>query len=317
MPVPLTARAPVEFRPPAKPDVTLSICIPTPFQRDSFAATLVRGGVIHYSQAQIRDLMLAGIMHIFGPEKFDEMRANTEMAWAAGDALDQARADRRAKEIELREKAAEAAHDMPLSAEQQKALDDEVVVEVEKIVPEFTIDEAKRVAVAVMQNEVITRFEPLRQAFANLAEQKVCRDWLTIETYVTGWQDLEFKPDGNGKGGLERHEAEYLRQQLGDTAWGEVGDFIFALHSLDEDEEKNLHSLLASMSAPTGSTAEPSSTTSSDETGSSTSDSRSEASDTGGTPATASPKTTGSSSTSTTGRGRRTARSKSSPTDAP
>ena len=39
--------------------------VPTMYERDKFAAALVRGGVVHYSKNQIRDLMLAGVTHLF------------------------------------------------------------------------------------------------------------------------------------------------------------------------------------------------------------------------------------------------------------
>jgi hypothetical protein len=156
----------------------------------------------------------------------------------------------------------------------------------------------------------------LQKVFADLAEQDARRAWLQAEVYVAGWRVenrtdeadtvLAYQPDGNGRGGLKKHEAEYLRRAIGQDAWMELSEFITALHSLDADEEKNLASLLASMSAQIGST--PSESKASSESGASTDVPIS------ATPESESATTTESSSSSTTRSGTKKAKSEPGPT---
>lgn len=333
MPVPLTARAPVKFTPPALaasiarenadrarrndaavgvdpdwvvleplPQVEIVCRVPTMYERDSFASMLVRGGVVHYSRNQIRDLMLAGVTHLFAEDKFDDIRAELEELWQAGDATQDCQAKRTDRFIELMEKQAE----LPAN---RKMSDDDMNAELNAIQPSVVISDAKRVKVTAIQQDITSRYPPLQMAFADLAEQDVRRHWLCVEVYVANWIGLEHTPTGNGRGGVTRDEAEWLRGKIGGEAFDELGGFIFAMHSIDGDEEKNLASLIESSSAQTGSQAPAESTSVlAKDHGSSTGVPFIE------TPGTASPKTTGPSSGSTKPARKKTGRSKSTPT---
>ncbi len=102
--------------------------------------------------------------------------------------------------------------------------------------------------------EIMAKYMPLKEAVASFAEQNSKLAWMNAQVYVCGWKGgMEFQPDGNGRGGLLPHEAEYLRKHIGSDAWEELNEFIVALNAIDEDEEKNLASLLANSSAPIGS----------------------------------------------------------------
>ena len=267
MPIPITARAPVEFRPPSKPGVTIIINVPTPYQRDAFAASLARAGVVHYTRSQIRDLMLAAVSATF-PDDFDTYRENLEEVWSADDAQGRANLLRAQLEVEMREKSVAQYKGVEPTDKQRKTLEKDIAAALNKIQPDVVVDMQKRVAVAALQQDMMSRFAPLQKALGELAEQQTKRNWLTIETYVHGWRDLPDNPDGDGKdpSGITRAEAEYMRQHIGMEAFNETGDFIFALMSLDGDEEKNLASLLENMSAPTGSTASESTASSEDGT---------------------------------------------------
>lgn len=173
------------------------------------------------------------------------------------------------------------------------------------------IDEPTRVRITAIQQDVVSRYAPLQKAFADLAEQEQKRAWLCIEMYVPTWKGLEHTPDGNGFGGITRLEAEWLRNELMSDAFEELGDYIFALHSIDGDEEKNLASLTESYSDPTGSLAAQSKESTVSESGTSTDGNIT------ATPDTGSPKTPEPSSECTKPAGKKTARSKRTPTVAP
>lgn len=269
MAIPLTARAPVNFNPPSKPLAKIYVRVPTPFERDNFHAALVRGGIVHYSAEQLRDLMLSGIFALY-PEKFDEYRSLMEEFYLAGDEEKKLIDKQFQRLVELEDQ-----NSLLPPAKQRSR--EAMIEEVEKeIAPSFVFPQSKRVAAAALQMDIRARYEPVQKAFADMAEQDSKRAWLTAEVYVAGWQFPDTErlalpgapdpetltawetPEGNGRGGLQRHEAEYLREKLGAAAWEELAQFIMALHGLDEDEEKNLQSLLATFAAPVGS--KPSST---------------------------------------------------------
>jgi hypothetical protein len=252
MAIPLTAREPVPFRPPSlaatKPDFTAMIRVPTMYERDAYQAALVRGGIVHYSKSSIRELMLAGAIALHGEDKFDTMRADFEDMWAAGDAMTECNQHRIELNIELVEKNEELPEGQKITVEEmQKRMD--------AIKPDIEIDGARHVRITALQQDVTSRYEPLQKAFADLAEQETRRDWLNIETYVTGWSGLSHTPDGNGRGGITRREAEWLRAQIGSIAFTEISGVIFSMHGLDDDDEKNLASLLENASLQAGSTA--------------------------------------------------------------
>lgn len=270
MAIPLTAREPVAFKPKSRPDVTLLVRVPTPFERDGYAGSLVRAGVAYFTQAQIREMMLAGVRRIFGNEKFEENQILFKEVWAASDA-DAVKATKQGLlHAELLEKAFARwkAEGHEATSEDLLALDAEIDIEVEKIRSDVIVEDWKRVEVMVMQQDVTSGFEPLRKVFVDLAEADSRRSWMCIENYVSGWEGLEHSPDGNGKGGITRDEASYLRNQIGDDAWDETASLINGLMQVNGDEEKNLASLLEMLSAPTGSTPEAS--TASSEAGPST-----------------------------------------------
>lgn len=100
-----------------------------------------------------------------------------------------------------------------------------------------------------------------------------------------------------------------MRAQVGYDAFEQLGEFIFAMHAIDGDEEKNLASLIESSSAPTGSTAAES--MGNTELGSSTDEPSTPTPDVG------SPKTTASSSNSSKRSATKTAKSASGPTAKP
>lgn len=317
MTIPLTAaRGAVEFRPPAlypkdgdghfkkrDRDVIILIRVPTMYERDSFASALVRGGVVHHGPKEIRHLLLAGVQVLYPPEQFDSIRADLEELWAVTDE------EQKVQRLQM-ERLAEL---LDVEPGKKPPSQKEIEKELEKIVAEVKMDAGKRIRVFAQQQHVMASYAPLQAVFADLAEQDARRSWLQAEVYVTGWRVenrsseddkvLEHQPDGNGRGGLKKHEAEYLRGQIGQDAWLEVSEFITALHGLDGDEEKNLASLLASMSAQIGST--PPGSKASSESGDSTDE------PTSPTRATGSRKTTGSSSNSTKRSG--TKRGKSGP----
>lgn len=319
MAVPLTARAPIEFTPPslltrnaqiasenveraenkedALPPIKIIVRVPTMFERDAFAARLVRGGVVHYSQPQIRDLCRAGVTFLYPPEEFEPKCELLDAIWSAGDAMKVCRGMRAERYVELMEQqAAEQATNpkfKPMSEEDMEA-------EILKIEPDIVISDSDRVKGTAIQQDITSRYEPLQKAFADLAEQDIKRDWICVETYVVNWHGLEHMPNGDGRGGITRHEAEYLRQNIGSAAFDELAAFIFAMHSIDGDEEKNLASLIESSSGLTGSTA--SESRANDEPGNSTDELSTP------TPDGESPKTIASSSSSTKRSARKTAK---------
>jgi hypothetical protein len=307
MGIPLTARMPVEFTPPSllvrnqliaaenmrraergeEPSDAIKIIVrvPTMYERDSFSAALVRGGVVHYSRKQIRDLMLAAASHLHDDAEFEQLSADLQELWAAADAANACQQLRTDRYIQLMD---QQKH-LPKTA--KRMTEEEMEAELQTIQPESVIDDLKRVRVTAMQQDLTSRYEPIQKAFADLAEQDTRRAWLCIELYVVNWHGLHATPDGNGRGGITRPEAEFLRVQIGAEAFEELADFIYAMHGIDGDEEKNLASLIENTSAPIGSTLAES--MASNEAGPST--------DTPTTPIpeTGSPKTTDSSSSST------------------
>ena len=223
MPIPLTARAPVEYTPPSiaakiaaenvehtkngepmREPVKIMVRVPTMYERDSFAAALVRGGVVHYSKNQIRDLMLAGVTHLFEDERFDEIHADLNELWQAGDAAKECEDRRRDRYIELMEKQAQ----LPPA---KRMTDEDMEKELMLIQPSVVISDSKRVKITAIQQDITSRYGPLQMAFADLAEQDIRRSWLCVEIYVINWHGLEHTPTGNGRGGITRAEAEYLR----------------------------------------------------------------------------------------------------------
>lgn len=270
MGIPLTARALADFTPPAllarnikttqidnperaaqgKPvlePIMLKVRVPTMYERDAFSAALVRGGVVHYSRKQIRDLMLAAVEHLRDKETFEQDCADLEELWAAADAQTKCQVERTDRYMQLMERDANRPKNKPAMTEQE--MEDEL----QSIQPESVIDDKKRVRVTAIQQDLTSRYEPLQKAFADLAEQDTRRAWLCVESYVVTWKGLEHTPDGNGRGGITRDEAEWLRAQIGADAFEETADFIYALHGIDGDEEKNLASLIENFSAPIGS----------------------------------------------------------------
>ena len=306
MTIPLTARVPIDFTPMAlakrTPRVTFKIRVPTPYERDAFAAELVRGGVVHYSRTQIRDLMLAGVAFLFPNDQFDQIRGELEELWQAGDAQQKCNQKRAERYVELLERQVSLPDD-------KKMTDEEMEADLQQIQPEVQIPETQRVRVTAIQQDVTSRYHPLQKAFADLAEQDIRRSWVCVESYVNGWDGLEFKPAGNGRGGITRTEAEWLRSHIGKEAFDQLGDFIFAMQSIDEDEEKNLALLIASTSAPIGSELAESMSEAS-RAGSSTDEPSTPI------PDDASAKTTESSSSSSSKRGTKTGKSASTPTAA-
>jgi hypothetical protein len=324
MATPLTARAPVAFTPPTLAQKTLAenaervkrgeeqvdapvimVRVPTMYERDSFASMLVRGGVVHYSRSQIRDLMLAGVAFLFDDEKFDEVRGQLEELWQAGDSAKVCQDRRDQLFTELQERQSQLPAGKKMTSEQIEA-------QLLAITPEVQIPDAARVRITAIQQDITSRYEPLQKAFADLAEQDVKRAWLCVEIYTVNFRGLEHTPDGNGRGGLKREEVEWLRGAIGGEAFDELGDFIFRLHAIDGDEEKNLLSLIENTSAPTGSHLVVETMSDPESEAGSSADTPS-----GSTPATASRKTTGRSSDSMKPAAKKTGRSKPTPTAAP
>lgn len=260
MAVPLTAREPVEFTPPSAPEAlreidpatdrpkfAIFVRVPTAVERDTYHAALVRADVKTYSKRQIRELGLAGIQELYPPEEHDELVEIMRESWSDEDAHAEMADEQRKRLIELLEEAK--------SKGGNEAVPDPKLVreEMDKIRPSVVMDSRRKIRAISLGQEIASRFEPLREAIASLIEMDAKRAWYNAEIYVTGWRGLEHTPDGNGRGGITRHEATYLRQQIGHEAWLELSDFITAMQGIDEDEEKNLDLLLESMSAPTGS----------------------------------------------------------------
>lgn len=252
MPIPVTARLPIPFYPPAanttpgKP-VKIMLRIPTYLERDSYTAGLIRAGIIYYSKDQIRELAQAGAALLYGDDKFDEVNASLEMLWQVVDSehrVIMARADR-----------------LRAIAEQQVGLPDnkrmtpeEIAAELEAIMPEVTMPDAQRVKAVATQQEIMSRFEPLQKATSDLAEMDSKRAWHNVQFYVVDWEGLEHNPDPVIEAiGLRPHEVDYLRKEIGRDAFEQISDFITSMMGIDGDEEKNLDSLLANMSDPTGS----------------------------------------------------------------
>lgn len=288
MAIPLTAREPIEFRPPslkeAKPDLAITVRVPTMLERDRYGAALVRSGVVFYTQKQIRDFTLAGVQEIYPAETHDEYVALLEEYWLVVDderATQQAQAE---KLIEIYEAA---------KAKKKDPDPKFVAKELDKIVPSAAMDKQRRVKANGLASEIASRSPPVRDALASLTEADSKRAYLNVQTFVMGWKGLEHTIDGvPGPEGLKIHEAEYLRLQIGEEAWEELSDYITGLQSLTEDEEKNSDSPPVNTIDGTGSTqSEPKSA--SNEGGNSTDESSSP------TPATGSRPTTGSSRKST------------------
>lgn len=309
MAVPLSARAPVQFASDklkkrlGDDAAFILVRIPTPYERDSFDAALVRAGVVYYSREQIRDLTLAGVAALHGTAEFDDHRAKLQELWAVGDAERAARLKQTELFLQLMEENTSRVPPLP---------PEEIMAKVDEIKPDTVMSPARRAETTAFQQDILSGYPPLQKAFADLAEQDTKRAWIQAETYVTGWTGKGFKhqPDGNGRGGIQRHEAEYLRETIGADVWEELSDFITAMHGIDGDTEKNLDSLLEKLSAPTGSEQQESSPPTGSQSGSSTGDDISPTPDTGSRP------TRGRSRASTKTTGKKTGRSKSSPTAA-
>jgi len=261
MPIPLTA---VHLRPLAPPGIAkadegkpeaeqrkIVIRVPNMYERDNFSSALVRAGVIHYTLQQIRDLCLAGITLLWVPEEFDAKRDLLEQSWQAADAATKCQQERQNRFLELLEQ-----HQAKLERDPKTPPFDQAAAEAELdlIQPDVEIDDATRVRATALQQDIAARYSPLQQAFADLAEQEIKRNWLCMQTYVVNWQNFEHSPTGNGMGGITRDEAMWLRAQIGQADFDATAALIFAMHGLDTDDEKNLDSLIASYSDPTGST---------------------------------------------------------------
>jgi len=246
MSVPITARVPVKFPPPAlsetKPLVKIHCRVPTMYDRDTYGTLLIANGWVIYSRRQIRDLCLAGVEFILPPEDHAEAFALLEELWAERDAQDKAQALQLERLKELMS--------MPEFPDWTK---DMVTAELAKITADVVMPVERKVKASGIQNQVMGNYDPLMKALASQTAQDQRRYWITIEHYVQGWEGIEHEPDGNGNGGITRHEAEYLRSELGEKAWEQLGEFINAMMELDSSDQKNLDLLLASMSARTGS----------------------------------------------------------------
>lgn len=302
MAVPITAREPVEFTPRSlpkkflnaegnplagedgKPKVRILVRVPTMMERDTYSAALIRGGVISYTRSQIRDMALAGVQELFPKDTHEDKQALLREVWQTAD--DEARYE--LDEIEALRELAEAAE----AAGKKKISEKDLKERLGKIPPAAVMDPGRRIEATSLNQEIMSRFKPLNQALASLTEQDAKRGWLNAEVYVIGWEGLEDSPEGNSRGGLQQHEIEYLRRVIGEEAFRQLSDFITGMQTIDEDEEKNLASLLESMSAQIGST--PSKSKASSESGNSTGEPSTSIPEDG------SPKTTASSSSSTT-----------------
>src|SRR5882672_1367674 len=247
MSIPLTARLPLEFRPLSLKDdprlraIAILVRVPTYFEKDGFSVALMRAGVVSYSPSQIRESLLAGISPVFGEDRFEELHAEFEELWQAADAMGRAQRRRLREEIEMRERELAKPEDKRLT-------EDALQKELGELKPDVVISEQRRVTIVAKQNEVSLRYQPLANILADMSEQKSLRDWHCIEKLVVGWTGLEHEPEPRD-GSLKRHESEYLRGEIGEIAFEEIADFIFALHGIDKDLEKNLALLLSSMSA--------------------------------------------------------------------
>lgn len=267
--IPTTAREPVRWTPPALVTKTqiandkaqreggvvldapeIHIRVPTPYERDSWAATLVRGGVMHYSKKQVRDAFMAGLAFLTPDEnEFAQAEHGMEMLWSYVDAQEKMHALQQQLFNELAEE------NLTRPVEQQRTTE-QLIEEVEaEIKSEVEMPSQQRVRLVAIQQRIQNTYEPLRNMMADLAEQETRQRWLSIETYVVNWTGLPHTPIGNGRGGITRTEAIWLRKEIGEQAFNEVADLIYAMHGLDGDEEKNLASLIESYSALTGSTA--------------------------------------------------------------
>lgn len=267
--IPITAREPVRWTPPAlaiKAQIAndealrkgnpvlepaqVHIRVPTPFERDGWAAALVRGGVSYYSKKQIRDAFMAGLAFLTPDEnQFAEAEHGMQMLWAYVDAQEKMHEQHQNRFNEL----AEANLNLP--TDQQRTVEQMVAQVEEEIVSDVEMPSQQRVRLVAIQQRIQQSYEPLRNMMADLAEQESRTRWLSIETYVVGWSGLPHTPIGNGRGGITRTEAEWLRREIGEVAFNEAADLIYAMHGLDGDEEKNLASLIESYSVLTGSTA--------------------------------------------------------------
>lgn len=252
MAIPLTAAEPIEFTPvacfenPAKRDVKIHIRVPTMMERDRYSAALVRSGVIFYTQQQLRDFTLAGVQEVYPPEKHEEFTALIEEMWMVMDAEREANERQGAKLIEIYEKA---------KAQKKEPDPKKVQAELDKIIPNATMDKQRRVKATGIVSEIAAHSIPVRDALAALTEADSRRAYLNVQTFVFGWEGLEHTLDAPpGPTGMKQHEAEYLRLQIGEEAWEELSDKITALQGLTEDEEKNSDSPPANTPDETGST---------------------------------------------------------------
>jgi hypothetical protein len=300
MAIPLTAREPVEFTPPNLPEalkgtdpadstknkVRILVRVPTMMERDSYAAALVRGGVVYHTRQQIRGYALAGVLDIVPESEADEATALLEEYWQTTDEEERVRDEQMKKLSELME-AAQA-------KKGKAAVPDPKVVkqELEAIVPNMKMDARRRARAISLNSRIMSTYQPLKEAIGDQVDQDAKRAWLNAQVYVIGWTGLPDDPDGNGSGGITLAEAEYLRGHIGAEAWNDLSEFITSMQGIDQDEKKNLASLLESASVQIGSTTSEQSSASSED-GSST--------DAPSTPipASESRKTTGSSSRST------------------
>lgn len=312
MPIPLSARDPLQFPPPSlretKPNVKILVRVPTPYERDTYESTLVRSGLVDYTRRQIRDLTIAGIDAMFPKGEFEEKSALLEEFWRFGDAMQELRVEKLQVNIE-RIQQNEA---LPLSERMDEpALIAKIQEELDAMQPDMIMGEERIKRAQAIVQQLTSDFDPLRRCAVDMYEQDVKRTWFNIELYVKDWEGIiidgePVHPTGNGRGGITREEAEFLRRQIGVDAFNEVGGFITSMHTLTDDDEKNLQSLLASASAPIGST-QPESKASND-AGSS------EDTPSGSTPGAESPPTTKRSSRRSATSRTKTARSGASPT---
>jgi len=251
MAVPFTAEKQCIFRPPSLQNharlnkVKIKMRVPTPYERDMYASLMLKEGVIHHTKRDVRQLMLAGIMKAFDEETAERYRNLSETLYQVEAAEQTQQQLRRARYIDMT--------DVP---EDQQPTEDELNAELEKIKPEVVMPIKDRMEIIEVHQKIQSEYAPIVKVMSDLAEQEAKIEWLNIKHYVSNWEGLRDNrdTDATAEDPLEKHEAEYLRKELGADAWSEISTFIVAMMGIDQDEEKNLSLLLESMSAQTGST---------------------------------------------------------------
>lgn len=249
--IPITADKVLSFRPMALEDhetlsnVIIKVRVPTPFERDAYVSNLLMAGVVQHTKEQFNNITKAGIVALYKGDEKDHYLSLLELAIE----FEKAKEDC----LILRSNKYQEMTDLPDGADLPSV--EEIEAELEKIQPEDVISESDRDEILAVQAHLQKSYQPLVKAISDFNNRDSKTVKFNVQHYVSDWEGLEFNPAQpcDIDNPLKEHEVIYLRTQIGKLAFEQIGGFILAMQSIDQDEEKNLSLLLESMSAQIGS----------------------------------------------------------------